>query len=616
MKCSDFLIVCTILASLASLTSCAPVSKEGRDAVDTAQHDDNADAVHAVTGFTEMGTLVAPVTMHHVKYVVTWEDLDHTFTKTLELVSRAYEDWAKKVRASDDDDDAKTSRILRTESLISGYSKEVRQNIDEFHHMTRPKEDTRKERFISTILGLLGIGSGLYASKEVESLNTRVVANHQEVKVGRKALSDLKNSVMQWSNQITESHMDDTFVLQIRDSLTRLNLEVYNLKDGLVAARQNVIHLSILTFADSELLYDAVVKNSSARGLGPVYSGMDMIYQAEVSHIITSEQLVLFLHIPLTHGPQAIKTLYRAEPARISKSGTTLTLSTRENFFAISRDGSEYLSVSSDDLIGCHGSDSMHFCPHVSAFYSTPSSCVACLYFQDPVCAVKLCEHSWGPSAEEVLQVDARRYVFRDLTMITVTCPGKEQQVLHVREVVLEEGCYAISTSFSLRPSEDSLVAMSSVKRGTLNISLPLLGVDDDDFFKQAADNLRKVSVPPVRPLPPQIASLWHIAMIVMIILIVIGCLVLLGVAAYCIYRKVTDTVDKVANVVGQGEDVPARGGSVERTVPASKIGAASTVRTTAANEARSVTTGQAGVAGAAAAVGRLPLLAEGLAML
>lgn len=512
---------------------------------------DSHQLLKAHTGFSGKGLLASPAAYQHRRFVGNWSELIDPSSKALGKIEHSIYTWEKVVKTSANESNArKQERLDEGHQYFSPLIAAVVHAQAQARLATRVDDSSlRVQRSVwGDVLSIFGFGSSMYASHEVASLNKRVEANHKELVISRQIDNKVNQRISSWGNQLESTESDTRFFAHTGGILRSLQAHLGQVEDGIIGMRQNKVRPTLITPSEADEIAKELVAEMAAEGCEPVFSGIDIVYRAEMSHIINAQGFTLLLHVAkVRQGRTSFYKLYEAEPAVIVKDGVVLKLVPDQPFIAVQEKGTLHLPLSKEDVKHCQMSDDVWVCPDSRAVTSFPNTCVACLWFQQANCASEVCAHAWTTVRDDVLQISPSRFAVREETVVILTCGNSSTTIKTADTFEVDIDCSAVAGRAVIQQG-----IKDSYKSEKVNkiFTFPENNVAEAEF-KKIRDTIEQVNIPPVEPLPAQVASLFTILLYAAI---AIGVVLVLAGIAFLSY-KVFKTVYAPE---GPPEDVPA----------------------------------------------------------
>lgn len=527
--------------------------------------------LHAHTGFELHGVLAAPAAYDHRRFEATWDSLLDTSEASTIAVNRNIKLWMKTVDESEGTKEEKDARLDAGRRHFAPLLEAVNLAKSRARLATRIEDDKDKDKrsIFGDVLSVFGFGSAMYASHEVASLNKRVIANHKELQISRHLINDINTKLTKWSNSLASTESDTRFFMNNGDALQAIAHHFDQVTDGIIGIRQNTIRPSVISPTEAASISAELIEQLSAKGFTPAHSGVDVIYRAKVSHILTQKGFIFFVHIPIVRKDvDSYYTLYRVLPAVIAKAGVLLKLVPDHAFIAVHKKGSLHIPITQDTMKTCQDSAGVWVCPNLRSSTRFPQSCIACLWFQRPECTSRACVHEWTTVKDDIFQITPTRFAVREETVVVASCDTNITTIVVKDFFELGINCSAVAGHASIQRGLEDVFSSETVTR-TFIYPVALLNVTED-YFQRVLPALEKTSIPPVKPLPAQVASLFRILVIAAIVVAVLAVLAGIGFLAYKVFKVYLENA-------APPEDVPAH------QPPAQEEGALGTVKRVAA---------------------------------
>lgn len=512
----------------------------------------SSDEMQAHTDFRTMGMLATPAAYDHRRFTATWSELldpnDEAVTKVKHIIRL----WAKHVHDEMDNEDDVDARLAEGDKHFEPLFEEVRLAKRKAILATRVTPSNMNKRGLwGNVLSAFGFASSMYVSHEVASLDKRVIENHKELEVQRRITSELVGKFENFGSKLISKISDSRFFVQTGDMLIKLAHHYREVANGVLGLRMNKIRPSVISPIEAVQIAAELTTELGAQGNIPVHSGIDIVYRAEVSHYFTTDGFTIYLHVPIVRRDEdSFYKLYEAKSAVIVQDGVLLHLVPTRPYLAVHREGSLHIPLTTEQIDRCHQQSGVWVCTNQRTSTAFPSSCVACLWYQKTGCAATQCAHEWTTIPEDVYQITDQRFAVRESTTVIVSCNGNVTAVQVNDYFDLPLNCTAVAGQTTIQRGIEDQYSRESVTK-TFVYPTTYLNVSSS-YYKKIIPALEHIKVPPVKPLPQQVASLYHIMIIVGI---VVASLVFLAGIAFIGY-KIFKTVYRIKT---PGEDVPAQ---------------------------------------------------------
>ena len=307
-----------------------------------------------LTAFRRVGNLVDGVAHAHIAF---------RFNLTAEAYAvRTTEKMLRNVSGAH-------ARIMTATVLQEAVSLEG--DWDEF--LAEIDQHRKKRQVLVAALGaavVVSAGAGAFAIYETEQLGKKVKADEKRVDhlfaavnssilAERKIINNLsllKKKTLSVSNELRS--VEDVFALST-SSISSVN----RLKQRLVGFKNLWKHnLSPALLAPQQLLssYKLLQRRISAAGFQTVVEGLRQLHRCETSYSIQAEELVVFVHVPVTaRGGRSRMVLLEHVQLPVRINGSLGVVKAQNTLLAMPESEEEFVEISHADLQTCdkRGSD-------------------------------------------------------------------------------------------------------------------------------------------------------------------------------------------------------------------------------------------------------------------
>ncbi len=497
--------------------------------------------------FDRKGEVLAPISYEHLGLTLNWTEIEVDLHAALDLVDRQFAKWAAGVEASDDSTEYKRMRVKFVRHLIEHEKEDAKKAVQRMAEALMDEDDRTKRGALGTLAGIVGLGSGLYASFEVSQIEKQVQANHRELVASRAIEKKLTAALKTWANQLSNEKADVEFTRVVKEEFQDFARRTDQIVEVVLAASQNRLHHSMLQDTMVKQSVQKMVNSISKRGFRTVETGMDVVSMAHVSHVRFRTGIRIILHVPIVQKNIKSLPLFRMVPVEVNQNGVALRFSSERDLIAVDVETKEHLVFSESDLQRCQKRAETWSCEAGRLRYKVPKTCVAALYFRNAAAAVVWCDHLWQPVKSGLVEVQPGLYSLSEKTPVIINCPDQAAQQRELDVLQVPANCTAAADDFRVLEAPD-FVANSSRLAFNLTFKSEDFGLGGAQYFEQVRLALEDYKVAPVAPLPKALESLWTIV----IIIIVVGLAFAVGVAIYVMWRFWKTYRAKAARTVRQ----------------------------------------------------------------
>ncbi len=493
--------------------------------------------------FEKVGTVVAPVVYEHIGFSINWTAVEDDMQRAFEAIDRQFAIWADKVEASEASQEYKRMRVTFVRHLIEEEKHDAEQAVQEMIDVLWDGEPRDERSLLGDIAGVVGLGSGLYSSFEVNQLRKQVQANRMEVEKSRLVEKRLKKALQVWMNQLSNEKSDVEFGRILRKEFRAFTRHVQDTVGTVISASANQLHSSVFYDRDLKTLLRNVTDQLDLKGFRTVDKGIDALAMAKVSHVREKGAISVLIHVPIVQKKVAELPLYRMLPAEVSKEGTVLSFSSLKRFIAVDGEDGEHMVFSEEDLNACDRRHTQHRCVGARLRFRSPQTCVAAMYFRRPEDVIHWCEHKWEKQTGTTMEVAPGVLSVEPGTQVNVACPGRPLEQVEEPLVKVPPNCSAAADGFRVLAAEDVGTVLTKVFRN-FTIVPEELGPGGASYFETVRLSMNSYKVPPVAAMPKQLANMWSIVLAVGLTALVVG-LAICGYIAFRLYRHLCNGTQK-----------------------------------------------------------------------
>ena len=441
--------------------------------------------------FKEHGTLYAPADILHVTFAINNNDLKDACIH--------YDDYIKELKtavASKDLSNIDKNNLLTQVKFLEHKIKEACRTPFSFAHIaTQPNQtSSRQPRFLGAVAALVGAmaattGLGIYNTVQINSLYDKV----NELQEGMNffsdnflILQDIQNQVSGLQQEITGSfkHMQKVVEIVKRRKVTMLHINaaisefanhVNNLEKvinkferGYTQLQNNKLSLDLIQPEELNAIWHQITRNSSVHVKALFPSPLDLLHLPATYAFTTSNQLQVFVHVPLT----ATKfTLFKYVPFPVIPQGAQSPLIIRprnEKYFFAKTNGHAHVELSQYDLnANCYAFLNNFVCDELSVFNTLPSTtCLSALYNSNQRGIDKLCQVNNFAYEFASHNIDFNKFLLfsRSQTNYKIHCPYNQTkftgQLLYLHKMIsIDPHCHIEAEHFHIQST-----AMSQFK--------------------------------------------------------------------------------------------------------------------------------------------------------
>ena len=329
-----------------------------------------------------------------------------------------------------------------------------------------------------------------------------------------------------------------------RQRLAILNKWVRDLVTILVEKRMSP------TFFEPESIhaaYDQIVEKAASKGLAPVVPASHLA-ELPMSYVVNGSCITLLAHVYLARENRFRLYKFVDVPLRLKDGNLSRIVTEGKDFLAVDHEGSEYLSMTSDDLATCKIQQDIYLCEQGLTYRAAHPDCLLALFQGKQDLIKDLCLFTPSIDVPSITAVskdtiylvsslnDADRHTMELIcsdpeSVTSVVVPAKSLQTV-------PPNCIYSSDRAVFRPSR-----RFDLKAGYKTTPIPHFNFHWDELKVSSltAPNLTHLNVDPL-VLDP-INHKGHMGLLIAVIVGV--CLVALGVGVYFLYRELKKTALK-----------------------------------------------------------------------
>ena len=314
----------------------------------------------------------------------------------------------------------------------------------ESHGRTDIPEPVRDRRQVAIIFGLLGLGTGIYNTIEIQALHEEVdnIASNQEVivkelELHRRAINALEtavNTVYQTTTKLIKElrqrnvdHVVQECVQNMEYATTMVVSQVDEMITGLTHLMHNELHPNFVDLTTVEREFKDL-----SRRLGDIDMKLFNSHPAAVYHFPLSvyrkgNELKYMIHVPVSTHLEQLQVM-EFIPTPFHLGNFTATISVEDPILIIDDHATFYAEKPKNFLDKCLRSGQDFHCSG-SSIYSkdTKESCLVRLYTHDLKDLEQHCDVKITEQREIIQQLTSNRFriLSEKPTQIGITCKGE-----------------------------------------------------------------------------------------------------------------------------------------------------------------------------------------------
>ena len=386
----------------------------------------------AFSAFEEVGEMASGLSYAHLSIPVDLEHLRGLLTSHRTTASRAMRELTSELQITTTGGQIKAY----ISNWMGRHDDSYRKLIQRFDAHTAlfdegEAEATRPRR---QILGVLGLGVGIYNSYKLAKLSSLVNGNTELVgslynatDVKFREVDEKLTFLNKTVDFVVEEFQKASSKMRISALTAELDHHLNEIKDecqgwltGLSALFRGRLSPDLFDLVKLKRAVKSLQDRAAQDGFQYIHSTIGDVFSMETSHLRHGSMLHIFVHVPVSSGTRM--KVYRMIPTPVHlASGLTVMVSPEKDLLVVDQGNTMGAETSSSELQECRRSHNLYFCDNLRVFdRHLEDTCVGSLFVANIEKAKEHCRVEVGLRDREVL-TPLNQTAFRLATPKTIT---------------------------------------------------------------------------------------------------------------------------------------------------------------------------------------------------